>query len=144
MMALIGILAQTMACISSSSLQGHQWIPGDYTVLPVTHPVPAGLTLREDASPFRVLTRPEAASLVSGKLPNTKYYYLTNVLFFGKEGNVSRLPERVESYFSVDVDEVAYVFSGTLGTMKEISRAPIVLSSNVPVKQVKFVCDGAI
>ena len=144
MLAALAMLVQTAACISSASLVNHHWIPGDYRAIAVTRSVPSDMKWARDRPALIQISRSRAASLVSNELPDVRYYYLTETLFFGNEGKAQKLPAGVEVYFTPDTDEVAYLFSDRLGRMNAIAGAPVVLTSNVPLKAVVPVCDGAV
>jgi len=144
MNGLLVIMANGATCISSASLANHHWIPGDYRVIPVTRPIEPEFRSRIDRDILVKINRSQAASLVSNELPQVPYYYLTDAMFFGNEGQAEALPPGVQVFFTADTDKTAYVFSFRLGNAQAIAEAPVVLSSILPLKDAVRVCDGAI
>lgn len=72
-----------------------------------------------------------------------EYYYIASMSFIGNEGEVNKPPSGLS--FSLDVDSMgmAYVTSFRLTRQQAVSRVPILLISEIPLKGVTSLCRAA-
>lgn len=129
----LALAAQADPCFAANPSQTHRWLSDALNAaVVVTHEVPSSLQVGKNN--LRRLTSSQAVSLVTDKLPASKYYYLTKA-----RGELFESPHDLSLEVQIDSKRVAYIFT-FVPRIPWPSPVPVVVATKVPLIAAVPVC----